>query len=69
MKRKKFNTGLKINKETVANLSNHDMSAVYGGLQFTVDRTNCATNCICDTYMCSGFPSCPPTLTCTKGGC
>ena len=69
MKRKKFNTGLKFNKETVANLNNHDMSAVHGGYQTTVDLTNCATNCLCDTLMCSGFGSCPPSLTCTRHVC
>ena len=69
MKRKKFNTKLKFSKETVVNLNNHDMSAVHGGLQKTIDLSRCATNCLCDTTICSDFVSCPPTLTCTRWDC
>ena len=56
MKTKKFNKKLDLNKSTVVNLNNNDISKVYGGAVTeypacipTVNVTKCATNCNLET--------------------
>lgn len=66
MKIKKFNKKLGLNKSTVVNLNNSEMGAVHGGLQPTIDLSNCATNCLCETVVCTTQigGSCPVTRRC-----
>lgn len=56
MKTKKFNKKLGLNKSTVANLNNSEISKVYGGAETlypacvpTVDITRCVTDCCLET--------------------
>ncbi len=64
MKTKKFNKRLTLNKSTVVNLNNSDMSKVYGGEWTdpgecirTVNFTKCANSCtLCPTEWPSKCP-------------
>jgi hypothetical protein len=59
MKTKKFNKNLGLNKSTIVNLNNIDMSNVKGRgtTGNTVDFTRCATGCFfCPTEMPSKCP-------------
>ena len=43
MKTKIFRKKMVLNKRTIANLNNHEMKDVYGGIDYT-HRTNCECN-------------------------
>jgi natural product precursor len=72
MKTKKLNKKLMLNKNTVANLDNHDMGRAYGGVtdtcttMCTQEQSKCPEKCpLTDTTVPSGITGC----FCTGGDC
>jgi hypothetical protein len=62
MKTKNLKKKLVLNKDTIANLANGDMKAVYGG---ATERATCATGCL-NTFCASNCAIC---LTDQYSGC
>ena len=69
MKTKTFNKRLILNKRTVADLNNREMSGVHGGfVSYPPECNTNATNCAI-TRCASQCPECPPAPGSTDPGC
>ena len=55
MKKRKFNTKLSLNKETIAKLNNESMSRIYGGTGETQNSCGCADPSM-DGETCNNVP-------------
>ena len=58
MKKRKFNTKLSLNKETIAKLNNESMSRIYGGSHYCETEVNTCTcgDLTMDGKTCNNIP-------------